>query len=129
LPWLLVTQGYISSPDVLFNPRFKRQYSGGTTLGGGWPRYHNFRYAYNSSALSTGGNLGGAGNIDSGQVWLVRDLWVGPREGFQAAQYPRYPADYNYPWTGRTPEEKLEHVIFVDGAVRLVVGGTDRLVP
>jgi prepilin-type N-terminal cleavage/methylation domain-containing protein len=127
LPWLLLTHGYLSNPEVMFNPRYRRQFQGGTTLRGSWPRYHNFRYAYNSSALSTGGNLGGAGNIDTGEVWLVRDLWLDPREGFYAASYPRYPADYRYPWKGTAPDSRgLEHVIFADGAVRLVEGGTNR---
>ncbi len=127
VPWLLVGQGYLSSPELLFNPRYKRMYAGGTTLRGGWPRYHNFRYAYNSSAMSTGGNLGGAGNIDTGEVWLMRDLWLDPREGFQASNYPRYPADYRYPWKGGAATSRgLEHVVFADGSVRLVEGGTNR---
>lgn len=129
VPWLLVTQKYVSSGEMLFNPRYKNMYSGGTTLQGGWPRYHNFRYAYNSAAMSSGGSLGGVGNIDSGEVWLVRDLWVSAQQGFQAASYPRYPADYRYPWRGTTAGEELEHVVFADGAVRLVVGGTNRVRP
>jgi prepilin-type N-terminal cleavage/methylation domain-containing protein len=129
VPWLLFTQNYLSSPEVLFNPRYKSLYRGGQTLRGGWARYHNFRYAYNSSALSTGGNLGGAGNIDTGRVWLVRDLFVGPQQGFQASSFPSFPADYRFPWSEGDLILGAEHALYADGTVRLVRGGTEQILP
>ncbi len=125
VPWLLVERGYVSDWQTLFCPKFRRLYSGGATLRGGWPRYHNFRYAYNSAALASGGHAGGAGNIESGEVWIVRNLWIGPRQGWYAASYPGYPADYRFPWGEGEWENRLEHVLYADLAVRTVVGGTD----
>lgn len=125
IPWLLYEHGYVSDWKMLFNPKYLRLYRGGETLRGGWPRYHNFRYAYNSSALSSGGHLGGAGNIENGTVWIVRDLWWPPERGWHAASYPAYPADYRYPWGEGPNEESLEHAIYAGLAVRVVVGGTD----
>lgn len=125
VPWVLVTQRYITNPNVLFNPRYLRLYKGGTTLDGKHPRYHNFRYAYNNSALSTGGTAGGAGDVMSGREWIVRDLYLPAERGWYAQYAPEPPADYEYPfgegdWAGR-----LEHALYADFSVRLVVGGTD----
>jgi hypothetical protein len=107
-----------------FLPQIPALYSGGATLRGGWPRYHNFRYAYNSAALASGGHAARAGNIESGEVWIVRNLWIGPRQGWYAASYPGYPADYRFPGAGRVGKP-VEHVLYADLAVRTVVGGTD----
>ena len=115
---------YIGDWRTLFCPKYLKLYKGGTTLENDHPRFHNFRYAYNSSAVSTGGHTGGQGNIMTGEVWLVRDLFLSADRGWYAGDAPRYPADYRYPWG---PENNLEHVIYMDGAVKLVVGGTDRL--
>ena len=123
LPWLLVDLKYIGDWETLFCPKYLKLYRGGQTHRGDHPRFHNFRYAYNSSALSSGGHTGGAGNIMSGEVWLVRDLWWPAKQGWWAEDFPQFPADYRYPWG---PEEDLEHAMYSDMAVRLVVGGTDR---
>lgn len=123
LPWMLYERGYIGDWKTLFCPKYLRRYSGPSTLRGDYPRYHNFRYAYNSSALSSGGNLGGDGDIMSGTVWIVRDLWVGPRSGWFADRYPRYPADYTFPWGEGDDEGKMEHVLYSDMAIKTVVGG------
>ena len=125
LPWLLHERGYISDWRTMFTPKYLRLYDGGGTLRGDQPRYHNFRYAYNSSALSSGGHIGGSGNIESGSVWLVRNLWLGPRDGFYGGAYPRYPADFAFPWGEGELEGKLEHALYADMTVRLVVGGTN----
>lgn len=126
LPWLLHEQGYISDWRTMFTPKYLRLYDGGVTLRGGQPRYHNFRYAYNSSALSSGGHIRGDGNIESGSVWLVRNLWIGPGKGFYGGAFPNYPADFTFPWGEGEWEGRLEHALYADMTVRLVVGGTDR---
>ncbi len=126
VPWLLHEQGYVSDWRTLFTPKYLRLYEGGTTLRGDQPRYHNFRYAYNSSALSSGGHLGGAGNIEGGSVWMVRNLWLGPRQGFYGGSYPLHPADFEFPWGEGQWEGRLEHALYADMTVRLVVGGTDK---
>ena len=121
LPWLLYEYGYVEDWKVLFSPKYLRLYSGPPTIRGEYPRYHNFRYAYNSSGLSTGGHLGGDGNINTGTEWLVRDLFLSPLEGWYAEQYPGYPADYSFPWGEGEAAGKVEHVLYSDMAVRSVV--------
>ena len=123
VPWLLYDLKYVSEWRTLFCPKYLKLYRKGETIRGEWPRYHNFRYAYNSSSMSSGGHAGGAGNIMDGDVWVVRDLYLGPRSGFYGEYYPASPADFTYPWG---PDRDLEHVIFADFGVRLVVGGTDE---
>lgn len=126
VPWLLVEHRYIQDWRTMFSPRYLRLYPGGETIRGGHPRFHNFRFAYNSAALSSGGHLGGDGHIMTGTTWIVRDLFLPPEFSFYAANYPRYPADYTFPWGEGEYERKLEHVLFSDFAVRTVIGGTNR---
>lgn len=126
LPWLLYEYRYISDWRQMFNPKYLRLYPGGKTHRNDYPRFHNFRYAYNSSAMSSGGASGGDGNVDSGEVWIVRDLFVAPEFSFYGASYPNYPADYRFPWGEGNWENKLEHVLFADMAVRTVIGGKNR---
>ena len=128
VPWILVSRGYIGDSRTLFSPRYLRKYSGGTTIRGNYPRYHNFRYAYNSAGLSSGYLSGGDGNAMSGTRWLVRDLFLGADRGFYGASYPDYPADYRYPWGDGDDEGQLEQVIFADFAVRTVRGGTTTVI-
>lgn len=125
LPWLLYEYGYVSDWETLFCPKFLQNYRGGETIQGGHPRFHNFRYAYNSSALSSGGHAGGTG-VMTGTEWIVRNLYVPPDRGWYGGSYPGYPADYRYPWGEGEWDDKLEQVIFSDFAVRTVIGGTDK---
>jgi prepilin-type N-terminal cleavage/methylation domain-containing protein len=122
VPWLLHTRGYVSDPNIFFNPKYRKEYRGGTTIRGGHPRYHNFRYAYNAAASPSGG--AGAGTTGTGG-WLLRDLWIAADQGFYAGQAPAYPADYNYPWVDAAPEPFAEQVLTLGGNVLLVRGGTD----
>jgi prepilin-type N-terminal cleavage/methylation domain-containing protein len=124
LPWLLIELKYINDWRTMFCPRYLRLYRGGETLRGGHPRYHNFRYAYNSAALSSGGHLGGSG-IMTGTVWLVRDLYLPAQSGWYGRSWPDYPADYTYPWGEGEWDDRLEQVIYSDLAVKTVIGGTD----
>ncbi len=123
LPWLLYEYKYIGDWKILFCPKYLKLYSGPSTIRGGWPRYHNFRYAYNSASAASGGAWGGTGNLMSGTVWIVRDLWLGPRDGWWADAYPNYPADFTFPWGEGEWAGKLEQAIFSDMAVKTVVGG------
>jgi prepilin-type N-terminal cleavage/methylation domain-containing protein len=125
LPWLLVDLKYVTDPRTMFTPKYLKLYPGGTTIRGDHARYHNFRYAYNSAGLSSGGHAGGAGNVMSGRVWIVRNLWVAADHGWYADQFPNAPADYKFPFGEGEWEGKLEHVLYADMAVRTVVGGTD----
>ncbi len=127
LPWVLYDLGYITDYKFMFNPTYLKQYRFGTTIRGGHPRYHNFRYAYNSSALSSGGHLGGDGNIMTGVAWIIRDLYLDAKNGFYASRYPRPPADYKFPWGDGKYENKLEHVMFSDMSVKTVIGGSDEV--
>ena len=67
------------------------------------------------------------GNIMNGDTWLVRDLYLAPKDGkgWFAADYPNYPGDFNYPWTGLKRDKELEQVIYGDMAVKEVIGGTN----
>lgn len=125
LPWLLHDLGYVSDWKTLFNPKYMKRYAGGETLRGGHPRFHNFRYAYNSAAAASGGHAGGAGNVMDGTVWIVRDLWLDARSGWFGAMAPEYPADYAYPWGEGDYASRLEHALYADMGVRTVIGGTD----
>ncbi len=128
VPWLLIERGYINDWKVLFCPKYLKLYRNVGTVGGTeYPRYHNFRYAYNSSGLSTGGALGGAGNVESGTVWILRDLWVPPDKGWYGGDYPDYPADFRFPWGTGDEEDNVEHVMGADMSVRLVIGGTEEI--
>jgi prepilin-type N-terminal cleavage/methylation domain-containing protein len=123
VPWLLVELRYVTNWRTLFCPRYLKIYSGGTTIRGDHPRYHNFRYAYNSSARPSGGHSGGQGNNMSGTTWVVRDLYLPAAAGFYGRYAPSYPADYQYPWG---PERDQELCVFADMAVKLVQGGTNQ---
>jgi len=125
LPWLLIDLGYIKDWKTMFCPKYLRLYSGGQTIRGGHPRFHNFRYAYNSSGLASGGHLGGTG-VMSGTEWIVRDLYVSAESGWYGASYPNAPADYKYPWGAGNWDDQLEQAIFSDFAVNLYVGGTNH---
>lgn len=126
VPWMLVELKYVSDWKTLFCPKFLRLYRSGKTRRGNYPAYHNFRYAYNSSALSSGGHSGGIGNIMDGSVWIVRDLFLGPDahgrySGFYPEPLPGYP-QYTFPWGEGDDEGRMEHVMYSDMAVHLERG-------
>jgi prepilin-type N-terminal cleavage/methylation domain-containing protein len=129
LPWLLYELKYVSDWRMLFTAKYLKLYGAGQTVRGGHPRFHNFRIAYNSSALSSGGHLGGFGNLMNGDVWIIRNLWLPPQSGWFASYYPNYPADYRYPFGEGEYTGRVEHAMFADMAVRTVLGGTSQPVP
>lgn len=121
-PWILIDLGYVGEWQTLFSPKYLRLFRGGKTNFGRQRRFHNFRYAYNSSARSSGGHLGGSGNIMSGEVWMLRDLYLGPGQGFPGLQ-----TNFTYPWGEGDLAGKLEHALYSDMAIKTVVGGTDEI--
>lgn len=128
VPWILVDLGYIGDQKALFCPKYLKLYQGGATvLGQPYPRYHNFRYAYNAGNASSGDYSGGTGNINSGEHWIVRDLYLAADQGFYADNAPAYPADFVYPWGEGDYEDRLEHVLYADFSVKTVIGGTDKI--
>jgi prepilin-type N-terminal cleavage/methylation domain-containing protein len=122
VPWLLYERKYLTSWQTLFCPKYLKLYKGGKTVRGGYPRFHNFRYAYNSASLAAGYLEGGTGNMMNGTVWLVRDLYLPANQGWWRESYPDFPADYRYPWGD---DQNVESVIYGDLAVKLREGGTD----
>ncbi|MEO8376857.1 MAG: hypothetical protein ABI579_04235, partial [Candidatus Sumerlaeota bacterium] len=126
LPWLLYEYKYIQDWHQLFTKKYLKLYPGGTTIMGGQPRFHNFRYAYNSSALASGGPAGGDGNLEMGNVWLVRNLYISAQNGFYGSSYPNAPADFKYPWGEGNWEGKVEHALYADMTVRTVEGGKNN---
>ncbi len=98
VPWILRELGYVNDRDVFYCPVLRSRHK---------HRYQNFRYAYNSSAVDTGGHAGGANNIfyDSGKVWIARCLWVPPEASFNPG------ADVKFP---HGEEHKKENVLYTD---------------
>jgi prepilin-type N-terminal cleavage/methylation domain-containing protein len=123
VPWILYERKYIGKWETLFCPKYLKIYSNGKALSGGdYPRYHNFRYAYNAATIATGLYNGGQGNIMNGTVWIARDLGLAADKGWWAGQAPNYPADYRFPWGA---EQNVEAVLYGDMAVHFRTGGTD----
>jgi prepilin-type N-terminal cleavage/methylation domain-containing protein len=119
VPWILFDQHYISDWKQLFCPKYLTIYANGTTIRGGWPRYHNFRYAYNTASIAQGGH--DTSDILNGTTWLARDLYLQASWGWYASSAPNYPADYLFPWKDGT----VELALYGDLSVRPVMGGTD----
>jgi prepilin-type N-terminal cleavage/methylation domain-containing protein len=128
LPWLLYDLHYITEWQTMFCPRYVRDYNSGLTLNtkyGKFPRFHNFRYAYNSSSLATGGHAGGTG-IMTGVKWMVRDLYLPATSGWYGSSAPAYPADYKFPWGEGNDKNTTELVLYADFGVHERFGGTDK---
>lgn len=125
VPWLLHTRGYVSDTKTFFNPKYLKDFRAGQTIRGGYPRFHNFRYAYNAAAASSGGLAGGT--LGVGGEWMLRDLYLSADRGFYASSAPNYPADFTFPWTDASPEPNAEQVLTLGGGVFLVRGGTNQV--
>jgi prepilin-type N-terminal cleavage/methylation domain-containing protein len=86
VPRVLVRMGYLTSDEYLFCPSYREQFRG--------DRLQRFRYAYNNSAIDTGGPIGAPNNVDrdSHDIWLARCLWVPVEYSFNpSAKDVRYP--------------------------------------
>jgi prepilin-type N-terminal cleavage/methylation domain-containing protein len=105
---LLVQCGYISNPDMLFCPALERRYA---------DRHSHLRYAYNCSTSDAGGYEGAENNIstDSGDIWLVRCLYLPPRSnGVDRRRSVEFPHGL---------DRSMENVLFSNGRVELCPGG------
>ncbi len=72
LPWLLFRTALRNELGNAVLPEIHETVCGRTKIRGGYRRYHNFRYVTTARRWQRGA-LGGAGDINTGKVWLVRD--------------------------------------------------------
>lgn len=109
VPWVLLSLRYVNDRQIFYCPVLRKKYQ---------HKYQNFRYAYNSSALDTGGHPGGANNIfyDTANVWLARCLWVPGEASFTPEEEIDYPHGENH---------AQENVVFMDTHVELRYGRED----
>ena len=135
VPWVLYDLGYVNDWQTLICPKYVRLYKSGVTLqpemGETWQKYHNFRYAYNASALSPffnyiteGGDVycaDSANMYDNG--WILRDLFI-PSEMFYVDGWGTPPYDWQFPWGDGEFENKIELVMKPDMVVRPIIGRT-----
>jgi prepilin-type N-terminal cleavage/methylation domain-containing protein len=127
VPWILYERKYLGKWETLFCPKYLKMYSKGQAKStGDYPRYHNFRYAYNAATITTGLYGGGQGNIMNGTTWIARDLYLAADRGWWAETAPAYPADFRFPWG---PDQNVEAVLYGDMSVHFRNGGTDTPPP
>jgi prepilin-type N-terminal cleavage/methylation domain-containing protein len=113
IPRVLVRLHYLMSDQYLFCPEYIQRFRG--------PRLQRFRYAYNHSALDTGGTAGGTNNIerDSGDLWIARCLWVPVDHSFTPGA-----KDVSYPHGN---DHNRENVLYSNSRVELRDGAADYL--
>ena len=111
VPRVLVRLGYLLSDQYLFCPEYAEKFRG--------PRMQRFRYAYNHSALDTGGTGGGANDIErqSGDLWIARCLWVPVDHSFSPGA-----KDVTYP---HGEANDRENVLYANSRVELRDGAAD----
>lgn len=109
VPWVLRDLKYVTDRQVFFCPVLYKKYR---------HRYHNFRYAYNSSATDTGGHAGGSNNIfyANGRIWLARCLWVPSECSFRPQEQIEYPHGEMH---------NLENVLYTDTSIEQRDGRED----
>ena len=109
VPWVLMHFRYVGDRNTFFCPVLRNRHR---------HRQKNFRYAYNSSALDTGGHTGGSNNIfyDTDDVWIARCLWVPPEASFRPKDDILYP---------HGDENTMENVLKVDTRLETRDGRTD----
>ncbi len=105
---LLVECGYIQDRSVLYCPALEKRYAA---------RRDNLRYAYNCSTTDAGGYAGSENNLesDSGDVWLVRCLYLHPTTNGADRRKP-----VNFP---HGLDRTMENVLFSNYRVELRPGG------
>ncbi|GMV66971.1 MAG: hypothetical protein AMXMBFR75_27670 [Candidatus Hinthialibacteria bacterium] len=112
VPWILNERGYVESRQAFFCP----------TLAGWFPdRKQYLRYAYNSSAVDTGGHSGGANHLemDSGHIWLCRCAWLPAKASFDPRSGLVYPGGDDLS-TGE--RDVMENVLRINGVVETANG-------
>ncbi len=117
VPWILEEMKYVEGRETFYCP----------ALVGRFPDKKQFlRYAYNSSAVDTGGANGGASNLerDSGHLWLCRCAWLPAEATFDRRSGLVYPSGHD-PSTGE--KDVMENVLRINGVVETVNGRRDYL--
>ena len=81
----------------------------------------------------SGGLSGGSGNMQDGNTWILRDLYLPPASGFYAGRIPDYPADFAFPWEpANSGEPRREMVMgvsyFLNSTLNLSTASTKRFV-
>lgn len=111
VPRVLVRLKYLTSEEMLFCPSYKDSIKG--------ERLERFRYAYNNSALDTGGGHGAPNNVDrdSHDIWYARCLWVPTEKSFHPEA-----TDVRYP---HGEDHDCENALMSNGRVELRHGKKD----
>jgi hypothetical protein len=132
IPWILYEMGYVQDWATLFCPRYLKIYSNGHTLqeeqGQKWPRYHHFRYAYNSAAIAFGGLESGdfvEGDLRNG-AWIIRELFMSSEviENFGFGP-PNLDIGFTYPWGEGEYRGRIELMMDLNMQVKPVLGRTN----
>jgi len=111
VPWVLLDLEYVKDAEVFYCPTLKKRHR---------DRMEHFRYAYNYSALDTGGSLGGANDIEkeNGSVWLLRCLWVPTDYSFNTMASVVFPhGDYYDEEQDKSIPNVMENVLLSEMAV------------
>lgn len=113
VPWILADLKYVDNREAFYCP----------ALVGRFPAEKKkfLRYAYNSSAVDTGGAYGGANNLerDCGHLWLCRCVWLPASATFDRRCGLVYPSGHD-PATGQ--KDVMENVLRINGTVETVNG-------
>lgn len=109
VPWVLLNLRYVSDRNIFYCPVLKRRYR---------HKYQNFRYAYNSSAIDTGGHSGGTNNIfyETDHIWIARCLWVPYEASFKPGEKVLYP---------HGEDHNMENVLYIDTSIEMRNGRAD----
>jgi len=111
-PWILNELGYVPDREAFYCP----------VMAGLFPEEkEKVRYAYNSSAVDTGGANGGANHLDrdSGHLWLCRCAWLPASASFDPHSGLKYPHGNDLE-TGE--EDVMENVLRINSVVEAVNG-------
>jgi prepilin-type N-terminal cleavage/methylation domain-containing protein len=115
VPWVLADLGYVADRETFYCPRMQ----------GLFPESKDHvRYAYNSSAIDSGGASGGAQNLerDSGHLWVCRCCWLPAFATFDPGSGLIYPHG-NDPVSGQV--DVMENVLRINGVVESTNGLED----
>lgn len=112
VPRVLVRMGYLTSEQYLFCPTYREKFRD--------DKLQHFRYAYNNSAVDTGGPTGGANNVETnaGNIWYARCLWVPADQSFSPGA-----AEASYPHGDDDSDH--ENALMSNGGVQLRNGRQD----
>ncbi|MCA9443411.1 MAG: type II secretion system protein [Candidatus Omnitrophica bacterium] len=112
VPWVLADMGYVTDREYFYCP----------VMVGLYPdRKEKIRWAYNSSAIDTGFEQGGANNLEreSGHLWLARCAWLPAFATFDPNSDLKYPLGDDLE-TGE--RDVMENVLRINGTVETVNG-------